>query len=105
MTIQSEINQLLKESQEINRRLGNLEFLNENNFNGLFESAVDIENKEEGFHQAVQALITHQLEKKPKEMNEKERLVWFVSTESSLKKINRLMEDVISEINQMKSEL
>lgn len=105
MTIQYEINELLKESQEINRRLGNLEFLNENNFNGLFESAVDIENKEEEFHQAVQALITHQLEKKPKEMSDKERLVWFVSTQTRLKKIDKLMDDVISEINQMKSEL
>lgn len=83
----------------------NLKFYKENNFTSLLDIANEIENKEEAFHSVVQDLITHQVEKNPKEMNEKEKEIWFTSTLSRLIKINQMLGGVISEIDKIRKDL
>ncbi|MEC1723929.1 hypothetical protein P9E34_04105 [Schinkia azotoformans] len=81
------------------------EFYVKNEFTPILDVGNEISDKCEAFHDAVQALINHQAEKKPEEMNEKEREIWFTRTLSNMIRINQMMGGVITEIDNMRKAL
>lgn len=104
MTIQTRIDELSKELQELNRQKENLDFFKENNFTSLLDVADELESKHEVLHDVIQAVIDNQLEKNPKQMDDREKEIWFASTLSKMIKINQIMGGVISEIEKMGKE-
>lgn len=79
-----------------------LNFFIENNFTNLIDIVIDSEDREMALSEAIQSLMDHQMNKKPQQMNEREREVWFASTTSRLIKVNQMIGFIISEIEKMK---
>lgn len=103
MTIQNRIDELSNELQELNRQKENLDFLKAHNFTGLLDVSDELESKYEVLHGVIQAVINNQLEKNPKQMDDREKEIWFASTLSRMNKINQMMGGVITEIDNMRN--
>lgn len=102
MTVETKITELANEILELNRQRENLAFLKEYNFTRLLDLADEAESKHQNLHVAIQTIIDHQLKNDPKQMDEREREIWFASTSARLERINKLIDGVIEEIDKMK---
>jgi hypothetical protein len=102
-TIENRINELSIELTELNRQKENLKFLKENNFTNLINVADELESKYETLYKEIQAVIDHQMDKDPRQKNEKEKEIWFGSTLSKMIRMNQLMIAVIQELKTMQN--
>lgn len=83
----------------------NYDFYKVNGYMSLLNVGDQIDYEIEALYNVVQSIITHQVEKKPKEMDKEERDKWFTSTLSQLVKINQMMMGVKSEVIKMTKDL
>ncbi|MEK5036908.1 hypothetical protein [Sporosarcina sp. FSL K6-3457] len=93
--------ELLKEIEELKLRLEELKFYEENNFEELFEVTIEVENQIETLIQSVSDLITRQSEKRQHYTDLREREVWFASSLSKMSRINKMVDKMVTEVNQM----
>ncbi|RDU35480.1 hypothetical protein DRW41_17215 [Neobacillus piezotolerans] len=101
MSIEVAINELTQESQEINRKLETLKFLKENRFESLLSETDELELTTNRLIEKIDEVIQKQIDKNPKEMDERLRQVWFASTNSKLIIIKKKIDDLISEISKL----
>ena len=93
--------ELLKELTELQFRLDELKFYEENNFEKLFDATMETESKIETIIQSVSDLITRQADKRQNHTNAETREAWFHVSLSKMNEINNMLDKVIVEVNEM----
>lgn len=101
--IRHQISELKKKDDELSQNLDILGFFHQNDFTSLLDETKGVTERTKSILDVAGALIEHQLDKNPKEMDEREKEIWFASTSAKFKKINNMLDGIISEVNKMKA--
>lgn len=104
MTFQALQDELVKNNQEITERMKSLKFLEENGFTSLVDVADKIESEGERLLKEVALMIQQSLDEKPKNMDEKEKQVWFAILISRLTRIHEMVEILATEVESLRKE-